>query len=222
MKRNSFNILHLARCPNAILFVVLLAVLIASHALAQTGQGVAKVDLVRKLQAGGLNIYVRHAATDWSQSDKISSLDDTSSCDGAKVRQLSDKGRAQARDTGSALKALGVPFGKVFSSPYCRSVETARLMTGKEPETTVDIMNLRSADFVGGRDAVVNRARRRLSQPPGVGLNGFYSAHGNLGKAATGEYLGEGELLIIQPNGNSNFDILGRLTLSDLKKLVRH
>lgn len=193
---------------------------LSGEPLAQSDSAVTPSTLVQKLKGGGYNVYVRHAATDWSQSDAISGVDDTTSCDGGKVRQLSDKGREAARKTGQALKSLGIGFGKVFSSPYCRCVETARLMSGKEPEVTHDLMNLRSADFVGGREAVVTRARKRLSTLPGEGHNALYAAHGNLGKAATGEYLGEGELLIVAPRGGGKFAIEGRLKLADLEKLV--
>jgi len=210
--------------PRAVLLRSLVACLFLLAAspglLAQSGGSVTPAALVQKLKGGGYNVYVRHAATDWSQSDAISDVGDTMSCDGGKVRQLSDKGREAARRTGKALKSLGIGFGKVFSSPYCRCVETARLMSGKEPEVTHDLMNLRSADFVGGREAVTERTRRRLSTPPGKGRNVLYAAHGNLGKAATGEYLGEGELLIVAPRGGGEFAIEGRLKLADLEKQV--
>lgn len=200
-----------------ILLVLLATLAGVGSAEAQQASG---QDLVRKLQAGGFNIYVRHAATDWSQNDKISTLADTSSCDGTKVRQLSAKGRADAKATGDALQALGVAFGKVYSSPYCRSAETARLMTGKEPDLTEDLMNLRSAHYVGGRDAVVARTRALLSRKAGEGLNALFAAHGNLGKAATGEYLAEGELLIVAPLGQGRFEIAGRIKLLELERLA--
>lgn len=197
-----------------------LLVLTPVYALAQAAEQASPATLAAMLKRGGYNVYVRHAATDWGQSDRISSLEDTSSCDKSRVRQLSEKGRQAARETGAALKALGIKFGKVYSSPYCRSAETARLMSGKEPEPTEDLMNLRSAQFVGGREAVVERARARLSQAPEAGVNNLLSAHGNLGKAATGEYLGEGELLVVMPRGKGEFDIEGRLKLGDLEALA--
>lgn len=202
------------------LFLGLLLVLAVAGGGVARAQGVSAADLVSKLQSGGYNIYVRHAATDWSQNDKINGRADLTSCDGKQVRQLSPKGRDDARRTGAALKSLGIAFTGVYSSPYCRSAETARLMSGKEPELTDDLMNLRSASYAGGRDAVVARTRKRLSQPPGDGSNTLYAAHGNLGKAATGEYLKEGELLVVMPKGQAGFEIEGRLLLAELEKLT--
>lgn len=43
-------------------------------------------------------------------------------------RNLNDQGRAQARDIGRQLKALGLAPTAVWSSQWCRSFETAELM----------------------------------------------------------------------------------------------
>src|SRR5262249_61578124 len=39
-----------------------------------------------------------------------------------------EKGRAQARAVGEAFRQHGVPVDRILSSPYCRRLETARLM----------------------------------------------------------------------------------------------
>lgn len=187
---------------------------------AQTGQPDSDATLIEKLRSGGYNLYVRHAATDWSQSDKINAHGDWVSCDPGEVRQLSEKGREDARELGAALRSLGIPLGQVFASPYCRTMDTARLISRQDVEATTDMMNLRSAAFVGGKEAVVARARERLSQLPAEGVNTLFAAHGNLGRAATGQNLAEGEVLIVAPRGNGAFDIEGTLTLADLKAWV--
>ncbi len=202
------------------LALFLLFVAIAETAFSQTAEP-EPAALIAKLRVGGFNLYVRHAATDWSQRDKINARGEWTSCDPAKVRQLSDVGRDQARRFGAALRALAVPLGRAYASPYCRTMETARLMSGLEVEATTDIMNLRSANYFGGRDAVVARARNRLSLSPPEGVNILFVAHGNLGRAATGESLAEGEILVVGPRGESRFVIEGRLKLDDLEALAR-
>lgn len=201
--------------------VVLVALGVSSPNWAQNKPGSSPAALVATIKAGGYNFYVRHAATDWSQSDKIETYEDLKSCNGAEVRQLSDAGREQARRLGVALRKLSVPITRAFASPYCRTVETARLMTGLEVEATDDIMNLRSARFLGGIDAVVARARARLSQATPEGVNVLFVAHGNLGRAATGQSLAEGEILVLGPEGDSNFEIVGRLKLDVLETLAK-
>ncbi len=41
---------------------------------------------------------------------------------------MDERGRAQARALGEAFRQHGVPVDKIISSPWCRCLETARLM----------------------------------------------------------------------------------------------
>jgi broad specificity phosphatase PhoE len=43
-------------------------------------------------------------------------------------RNLDELGRAQARATGDRLRALGIREARVYSSQWCRALETARLL----------------------------------------------------------------------------------------------
>lgn len=43
-------------------------------------------------------------------------------------RNLDETGRAQARATGDRLRALGIRKARVYSSQWCRALETARLL----------------------------------------------------------------------------------------------
>ena len=200
---------------------ILVLITLIGEATAQTAQPASAAMLIEKLRRGGYNLYVRHAATDWSQSDKISAYGDWVSCDPSKIRQLSHEGRRDARAIGAAFRSLGIRLGRVFASPYCRTMETAQLISGQDVEPTIDLMNLRSEAFVGGRDAIVALARKRLSQLPAAGFNDLFAAHGNLGRAATGQSLSEGDVLIVAPRGNGQFDIVGTLTPANLRALTQ-
>ena len=48
--------------------------------------------------------------------------------DCATQRNLGDEGRAQARRLGEQLRAAGIPSARVWSSQWCRCLETARLL----------------------------------------------------------------------------------------------
>ncbi len=168
--------------------------------------------LIEALRAGGHTLYFRHAATDWSQYDQVNGPQDWASCDGTRVRQLSAAGRAAAAATGAALRKLAIPIGKVLASPYCRTVETAALLTGGEVETSTDILNLRAAEFVGGREAVIATARALFAVAPAVGTNTLLVAHGNVALAVFGVRPGEGEAMVLRPDGAGGFEVLGRIT----------
>ena len=180
----------------------------------------ADADLIAKLKRGGYNLYVRHAATNWSQSDRITAYGDWTSCDPVRIRQLSDEGRRDARAVGAALRTLGIRLGQIFASPYCRTMETAKLMSGRAPKPTTDLLNLRAASFVGGSKVVVARARALLSGPPEAGVNDLFVAHGNLGRAAFETSLAEGEVLVIAPRAHGRFEIAGTLTPAAVMALM--
>lgn len=177
--------------------------------------------LIQALRAGGHNIYFRHAQTDWSQSDHIEQAGDWTSCDSSRVRQLSDEGRRTARAVGEYMRALRIPIGKVLASPYCRTVETAELMALGSVETTTDIMNLRVAEYFGGRDAILKRARSRLAMLPPPGTNIALIAHGNVARGATDVYPDEAEAAVFRAHGDGDFTFVGRLTPAQWAQLAQ-
>jgi len=162
-------------------------------------ESLAGNDLLQALRQGGFVIYFRHAATEWSQQDRLTSAGEWRSCEPDHMRQLSEEGRRTAERIGIALRRLAVPVSRVLSSEYCRTRETA-LRLGLGPvETTRDVMNLKAADFVGGRDAVIERFRQRLSEQPLPGTNIVIVGHGNVVQAATGAYPAEAGAAIFRP-----------------------
>jgi phosphohistidine phosphatase SixA len=90
--------------------------------------------LVAALQSGGHIIYMRHSITNHDQHDLITEvLDDCS-----KQRDLSAEGRALATMIGNEITQLAIPIGQVYSSPYCRTKETAQL-TFKQFDVVSDL-----------------------------------------------------------------------------------
>jgi phosphohistidine phosphatase SixA len=169
-------------------------------------------DLVAALRAGGFNIYFRHAETDWSRTDRVDAAGDWTDCDPARMRQLSDEGRRHARQVGDAMRTLGIPVGEILASPYCRTVETARLMNLGTVIPTTDIVNLRVASYFGGRDAVITTARARLAKHPDAGTNTILVAHGNVARESTPVYPSEAEGIVFRPDGSGGFTVFARLT----------
>jgi phosphohistidine phosphatase SixA len=176
--------------------------------------------LIAALRQGGYNIYFRHAATDWSQHDQVETAGDWKSCDPARMRQLSAAGREVARRIGAAIRRLKIPIGRVLSSEYCRARQTAQSM-GLGPVTaTRAIMNTRAAEFAGGLDAVTERARRALATPPETGTNTVLVAHGNLMRAASGAYTGEGGAVVFAPQKDGGFRLVAQLMPEDWERLA--
>jgi len=194
------------------LAIFLLSLLLVGVAVGAEDRGVLTGKaLIGVLQAGGYNIYFRHAQTDWSQGDHIKTADDWISCDPSRIRQLAEQGRDTSRAVGDAIRSLDIPVGRVLASPYCRAVETATLLNLGPVEKSTDIMNLRVAGYFGGREAVVETARQRLGTPPLPGTNTVLVAHGNVARAATSVYPDEAEGIVFHPQGNGQFTFIGRI-----------
>ena len=186
----------------------------------QPGQLLDGPALIDALKQGGYNIYFRHAQTDWSQDDYINKAGDWNSCDPAQVRQLSTEGKQVASSIGAAIRALRIPVGKIFSSPYCRCVQTAEFLGVGPVTTTTDVMNLRVAEYFGGRDEIIKRAQKRLATDPASGSNNIFVAHGNVAREATPVYPDEAEAVVFRPDPKGGFFLVARITPSKWKQLA--
>ena len=200
--------------------LTLLAFLLLS--LIALAAGAAPADdqaLLQALRGGGYNLYFRHVATDWSQSERVDKAEDWRSCDATRMRQLSAAGRQAASSIGAAMRALQIPVSEVLASPYCRTVETARLMQLGDVVETIQVMNLRVAEYVGGRASVVASARALLASAPATG-NRVIVAHGNVAREATPAYPDEGEALVFQADGAGGFLLRARIGVNDWPRLL--
>ena len=172
----------------------------AGAAAAQPDPGI-----VQKLREGGYVLYMRHASTDFSQNDaRMTSYEDCAS-----QRNLTDKGREEAREIGAYVKRLGIPIGEVLASPYCRTMETARLAFG----------TARASNEVRGGPVDANRyeaLKKLLSTQVAKGRNLVISSHGNPFQAVAGSpYLVEGEIAVVRPEGEMNFSVVARIRPQD-------
>lgn len=146
-------------------------------------------------------LYMRHASTDFGQNDsRMTSYEDCAS-----QRNLTDQGREEARRIGAHLRRLGIPIGEVFASPYCRTMETARLAFGKA----------RASNDVRGGPVDATRydaLKRLLSTEVSRGENRVISSHGNPFQALAGPpYLAEGEIAVVRPEGAMRFKVVARI-----------
>jgi virginiamycin B lyase len=150
--------------------------------------------LVERLRRGGYVLAFRHAATDFSMTDETRDFSDCS-----RQRNLSPKGRRQARAIGNAFRRLRIPVGRVLASPLCRTRATARLAFGRVRPSR----SLLSAEFLPGDPAAderqPRRLRRLLAQPPGGTANTVLVTHGFAIDHAVGLSVAEGEAAIFSP-----------------------
>ena len=188
-----------------------LLLLAALALIAGCGNDESRQDpLLAKLREGGLVLVFRHAITEQT-TDRQEFL---RSCE--LQRNLSEQGRAQAREIGEGIRALRIPIGDVRSSPMCRTRDTARLAFGR---VTLD-RDLVSPGVIGTDAEDERRAqvlRDDVEHPPPAGENTVIVTHtGNIGAALGEETIDEGEALVYGEGAK----LVGRIPAERWSELV--
>src|SRR5580765_6322143 len=157
--------------------------------------------LIKNLRQGGYILYMAPASVDMKQKDSpvISNYENC-----ATQRNLSDKGRREARSIGEHVKRLGIPVGQVLSSPYCRTTDTATLAFGKAERT----QTVRS----------VTDLRRIFATAPAEGTDLIIVSH-TLPVNNDMRTLAPAETLVIKPGGKTGYTIAGRIRAEEWAKL---
>lgn len=175
-------------------------------------QPAALEDVLRALRAGGHIVVLRHGATHPDQADTDPlNLDNV-----AKQRQLNDKGRADAKVVGEVFRSAGVPIGRSYSSRFYRALETARLIGGKEPETTLDVSEGGQVVSPNENSRRAQAFRRLVATPPAPGTNTLIVTHKpNILDAFGKDWfeIREGEASIFKPDGGGKYSLIGRIQI---------
>ena len=103
-------------------FLVLCVLLFAQSKLA-----IAQSELANKLQDGTHVLLMRHADAPGYGDPKNYQISQCST-----QRNLGDLGRKQAKAIGDWISKQGIQQAKVYSSPWCRCVDTATLLNKGE------------------------------------------------------------------------------------------
>lgn len=176
--------------------------------------------LINDLRKGGYVLYVRHGEANLGEDQQGFSLTDCST-----QRNLSDRGKDQAKKYGEAIRKLNIPVNfPVESSPLCRTVQTAEAAFGTQHVAVNDFwlriyelsknMNTENAQntvqaFTSEIEPLPPNESNRViiahSFPQGIGLGDI-------------PYMGT---VIIKPLGTQRgYEVIKRLTLEDVLRLA--
>ena len=103
-----------------------LTLLVASLLLGHAQITMAAMDqdqLVDLMQSGGAVLMIRHALAPGTGDPDHFKIGDCST-----QRNLNEEGRRQASDIGDWLRVHGIQQARVYSSQWCRCLDTARLL----------------------------------------------------------------------------------------------
>jgi broad specificity phosphatase PhoE len=173
------------------------------------------VELVEELRDGGYVLYFRHGLTDHSQDDAPNV--DPSDC--AKQRNLTPEGREQARMIGRAIRELELPLGRIATSEFCRTRQTALLAFGRA-EVSEILTRLPPEELPSAFRARVRELRRLIAQQPREGTNTVLVGHITSLTAATGVHVEEGDIVVFEPLGGERSRFTGVLAAAVWLQLV--
>ena len=117
-----------------------------------------KADLKKNLEEGGKLIFIRHAYAPGNGDPQNFNLNDCLT-----QRNLSDRGRKQAKIIGNIFSKTNVSLGGIFSSEWCRCKETARIAFSKF-ETKKFLNSFYSAKFANNRKKQVQEFENFLKK----------------------------------------------------------
>ncbi len=200
-----------------ILWVGLFATLLSAPAGGQDGPSSA--DLVKALRAGGHVIVFRHGATHADQAD----TDPLHPENVAQQRQLNDKGRADARAIGEALRRLQIPVGRVVTSVFNRAVETGKLIGGADVSPSPDVSEGGLVVTPTENNRRAQALRKLAATVPPAGTNAVVVTHKpNILDAFGKDWfeVREGEASVLKPDC-SGFRLVARLQADQWPKLVQ-
>ena len=162
-------------------------------------------DAWKALRAGGHVALMRHADAPGGFGDPPGFRVD----DCATQRNLSEKGRADAAKIGARLQREGIAFAKILSSPWCRCIDTAKLMKLGTVEAEATFGNV--VVLLDQRDALTAGARALIAKWIARG-NLLVVTHGANVQALTGISPASGEIVVVK-GGSDRAEPVGRLVL---------
>lgn len=159
------------------------------------------------LRQGGHIALVRHATAPGTGDPPGFRLEDC-----ATQRNLSPAGRAQAKAIGANLRWHGVHVDRVYSSQWCRCLETARLLGLGE---VVPLPPLNSF-FASPESETAQMAelRARLADQPRAGALVLVT-HQVVITALTGVVPRSGEIVVARPVAGGGLALVGRIPAPD-------
>lgn len=158
------------------------------------------------LQEGGLVILMRHSLAP--------GVGDPPGFERGRCetqRNLSAGGRAQAQAVGRAFRERGTPIAAVYSSQWCRALDTAELIDigETEPAPWLD-------SFFRERSEQASRtqtAHERILAWQASGNMLLVTHQVNI-SALAGRGVGSGEMVVVRPAGGE-MQVVGRLSISE-------
>ena len=182
----------------------LLICLLGLNTPAMAGDDSDPAELIKRMKAGGHILMVRHALAPGFGDPANFRIGDCST-----QRNLDERGRQQARAIGNWLRSKGITSARVYSSQWCRCLETAELL---EMGPVAELPALNSFyELTQNREPNLEALRKFIAQQPSDGVLVILVTHLVTISAIADEGVSSGEGVLIELNGDAPYGVVGRL-----------
>jgi phosphohistidine phosphatase SixA len=165
-------------------------------------------DLITQMKDGRHILMIRHAYAPGTGDPKHFKIGDC-----ATQRNLDNRGRAQARKIGEWLRSKGIKKVKIYSSQWCRCVETATLLD-LGPVTHLPALNS-FFELPQNREPNIKALRSFMADLSENSQLVIFVTHFVTILEITGESVSSGEGVVLKLKKRGAYDVLGRLSFDE-------
>ena len=176
--------------------------------LATAGVDPCHAEMIERMKAGGHILMIRHALAPGTGDPAHFRIGDCST-----QRNLDDRGRRQAKAIGDWLRSNGITSARVYSSQWCRCLETAKLL---EMGSVAELPALNSFyEMTQDREPNLRALRTFIAQQPSDGVLVILVTHFVTISAVAHEAVSSGEGVLLELNEDAPYEVVGRLNFGN-------
>ena len=164
----------------------------------------AHSEIIYKMKTGGHILMIRHALAPGSGDPADFKIGDC-----ATQRNLDDRGREQARAIGNWLRLNGITSARIYSSQWCRCLETARLID-LGPVAELPALNS-FYELVQNREPNLRALRKFIASQPKDGKLIILVTHFVTISAIADRGVSSGEGVLLDLNQDELYEVVGQL-----------
>ena len=186
------------------LMICLLACLTGLCTVATAGVDSDQAEMIENMLAGGHILMIRHALAPGTGDPANFQIGDCST-----QRNLDDRGRDQARAIGDWLRSKGITSARVYSSQWCRCLETAKLLK-LGPVAELPALNS-FYELTENREPNLKALREFITKQPPDGKLIIMVSHLVTISAIADEAVSSGEGVLLKISPTELYEVMGRL-----------
>jgi broad specificity phosphatase PhoE len=175
--------------------------------IAVAGADSSSAEMIETLKNGGHILMIRHALAPGTGDPANFQIGDCST-----QRNLDDRGRDQARAIGDWLRSKGITAARVYSSQWCRCLETAKLLQ-MGPVKELPALNS-FYELTENREPNLKALRQFIAKQPPDGKLIILVTHLVTISAMADEAVSSGEGVLLKLDPASLYKVIGRFNFS--------